>query len=198
MFKWVIHFVLLSGCFIAGCKKKCESTALNNLEVKMYITPNIPRIKLGDTLKLLVQIKFQNNRIDYGNEIDVRYSSVSTSGIDFTTMFRINDSVIIDGNNFKIIPIKGGYSSYNNVTVRVVYIKTNNAFEFEAYVIPIQKGLVRFANYKAEGWMNGKCVLNVFNPTIGSSENNHQLYRDFFAPGSNGFIPQNNYYVWVD
>lgn len=141
MFKWVMCFLFLTACFTAGCKKKCESTAINNLEVKMYITPNIPRIKLGDTLHLLLQIKFQNNRIDDGRTINIETSSVSTSGIDLVTYRKENDKVIIDGNNFRIVPIKGCYTVYNNVVIRAAYQKMDSAFEFEAYIIPTQKGL---------------------------------------------------------
>ncbi len=199
MCKIVLYFTFLAACIsLSGCRKKCETTANNILETKMYITPNIPRIQLGDTLRLLLQIKFQNNRLNDGRPVNVKTSSLSTSGIDFVTYRKDNDKVIIDGNNFKIIPFKGSYTIYNNVMIRASYLKTNDAFEFEAYIIPTQKGLANFANYRAEGWMNGKCILNDFSPLVGSLENNHQLLRDFYGPGSDSYIPQNNYYVWVE
>jgi hypothetical protein len=197
MSKFFIYIMFLTASF-AGCNKPCSETDLNNLTVKMFITPNVPRIKVGDTLKLLLQIKFKENRLNDGKEVNVQLSSLTTSGIDFRTIKRVNGEVVADGNNFIIVPIKGSYSRYNNVAIRASYQKMSDAFEFEAYIIPIQKGIANFANYKAEGWMNGKCILNSFSPIIGSEENNHQLYRDFFGPGADGFIPENNYYVWVE
>jgi hypothetical protein len=93
---------------------------------------------------------------------------------------------------------KGSFNNYNSVNVRISYYADADAFVFEAYVVPKQKGLVEFRNYKAEGWMNGKCFLNVFSPIVGSANNNHELLREFYGPGANGFIPENSYYVWVE
>lgn len=146
---------------------------------------------------MLLQIKFKGYRVDDGKPVDVESSSISTSAIGFITFKKENDKVIIDGNNFTIIPLRGNFTIYNNVGIRASYVKTNDAFEFEAYIIPAQRGLANFANYRAEGWMNGKCVLNDFTPTVGSPQNNHELLVDFYNP----IIPQllnNNYYVWVE
>jgi hypothetical protein len=194
---WKLFIIIFfTACLQTGCKK-CESTGVNDLSVKMFITPNVPRIKLGDTLKLLLQIKFKDYRLSDGREVNVESTSLTTSGIDFRTFKKINNSIVIDENDFKIIPTKGSFIKYNNVSVRATYQKMSDAFEFEAFIIPVQKGLANFANYKAEGWMNGKCILNVFSPIIGSSGNNHSIYQDFYFP-TEVLLLENNYYVLVD
>lgn len=82
--------------------------------------------------------------------------------------------------------------------IRAAYEKNLDGYVFECLVIPTEKGLAKFVNWKAEGWMNEKCDFNTFSPVIGSINNNHQLYRNFWGPiGTDDFIFENQYYVWV-
>ncbi|MBX9783065.1 MAG: hypothetical protein K2X48_07215 [Chitinophagaceae bacterium] len=200
MTKYFVCFIFLTACF-TGCKKKCEKSAIYDFNVEMFITPNSKKIKLGDTLLLEIKIKYENIDLETNLPVNVQSSSISTSSLDFVMYRRLADSTVqISGiENFDIMTLKGSFKVYNNASVRITYFKETDNFIFSAFVVPKQKGLVNIANYKAEGWMDGgKCILNIFHPIIGSSNSNHDLFRNFYGPGANGFISENNYYVWVD
>lgn len=183
---------------VPACKQKCTILRNHPLSAFMYVTPNVPEIKLGDTLRVKIFIPYESVRLDNNEVINVINSSISTSGFWLMTyMGLVNGLPEIAENNFKIIPIKGSFARFNHVTVRVTYVRDVDGFVFETYLIPTIKGLAFFSNWKAEGWMNRRCELNIFNPIIGSQNNNHQLLRDFYGPGANDPIPENHYYVWV-
>jgi hypothetical protein len=194
---------LFAACLFTGCKKKCDETGINNFYVKMYLLPNSSKIKLGDTLFLQIKMDYSSFEVESNRIIDIQKTDLNPlgSGLDFTILNRRPDSsIIISGllDQFQIVNRKGGFKYYNNASVRINYYADNDAFVFDAYIIPKQKGLVQFRNYKAEGWMNGKCILNVFSPIVGSANNHHELLRELYGPGSNGFIRENSYYVWVE
>ncbi|MFN4286774.1 MAG: hypothetical protein ACK4E8_12530 [Lacibacter sp.] len=183
---------------LAGCKQRCSVLRNHPLAAFMFVEPNVERMKLGDSLRLKIMIPYKSIRQDNGEEIDVRTSSISTSGFDFRTINVINGVVEASGNTFSIKPIKGSFTRFNHVMIRVSYVRDTLGFVFEAWVIPTQKGLANFANYKAEGWMNGKCDLNIFSPMVGSVNNNHHLYRNLWGPDAAFYIWENQYYVWVE
>jgi hypothetical protein len=193
---------LFAACLFTGCKKKCDETGMNNFYVKMYVLPNSSKIKLGDTLFLQIKMDYSSFEVESNRLIDIQKTDLNPlgSGLDFVILNKKFDStIIVSGlNQFDIIVKKGSFNNYNSVNVRISYYADADAFVFEAYVVPKQKGLVEFRNYKAEGWMNGNCFLNVFSPIVGSANNNHELLREFYGPGANGFIPENSYYVWVE
>ena len=191
--------VFFTTCHLAGCKKKCSLLRDHPLSVFMYIEPNAERIKLGDTLRVKLFIPYINIRLDNSELIDVTNSSVSSSGFWYLTYKNVTNGVPqMSGTQPELIPLKGSYKRFNDVTVRVNYIKGVDGFVFDAHLIPKEKGLAFFSNWKAEGWMNGKCEFNMFNPIIGSTNNNHQLLRDLYGPGANAPIPENHYFVWVE
>ncbi len=200
MFKFFIYTLFLTACLTASCKKKCENTAVYEFYAQMFISPNSEKIKLGDTLLFQIKIMFQNVDQETGVPVNVQPSSISTSGVDFIMYRRAADSAVqLTGlENFNIVAVKGSCQIYNNASIRVSYLKGQDSFIFEALIIPKSKGLAKFGNYKAEGWMNGKCVLNIFQPVVGNFYNNNHLIRDFYGPGSDGFVPDNSYYVWVE
>ncbi|MFN4286769.1 MAG: hypothetical protein ACK4E8_12505 [Lacibacter sp.] len=189
---------LFTMLLVAGCKQRCSVLRNHPLAAFMFVEPNVERMKLGDSLRLKTMIPYKSIRQDNGEEIDVRSSSISTSGLDLVTYNLINSEVEITGNTFNIIPIKGSYTSFNHVMIRVSYVRDTLGFVFEAWVIPTQKGLANFANYKAEGWMNGKCELNVFSPIVGSVNKNHHLFRNLRGRDASSYIRENQYYVWVE
>jgi hypothetical protein len=138
--------VFFTTCHLAGCKKKCSVLRDHPLSAFMYIEPNIERIKLGDTLRMKIMIPYKSIRKDNGEQIDVSSSSLSSSGLDFRTINKLNSQVVIEGNTFKIIPLKGSFKKFNDVNIRVNYIKDIDGFVFEALVLATQKGLANFAN----------------------------------------------------
>ena len=189
---------LLTACSSMGCRQRCTLLRNHPLSVFMYVTPNVPEIKLGDTLRVKIFIPYESVRLDNNEIINVKNSSISTSGFWLMTYLGlVNGLPEFAENNFKMIPIKGGFNRFNHVTVRITYMRDVDGFIFETYIIPTTKGLAFFSNWKAEGWMNRRCDFNIFNPVIGSQNNNHQLLRDFYGPGANDPIPENHYYVWV-
>ncbi len=192
-------FTFFTTCHLAGCKKKCSVLRDHPLSAFMYLEPNSDRIKLGDTLRLKIFIPYKSLRLDNNELINVESSSLSTSGLWFLTYKSIVNGIPeVNGNKPTIIPIKGTYTTFNDVSVRVSYVKDVDGFKFEAFVIPKEKGLAFLANFKAEGWMNGKCEFNTFNPIIGSQNNNHMLLRNFYGTSANDPIPENHYFVWVE
>lgn len=194
----IFTMVFLTACILASCKKKCSLLIDHPLTAYMFITPNVERIKLGDTLKMKLFIPFESYRTDTNEKIDVTNSSLSTSGVEFLTYKKTGNDYVINENNFIIIPTVGSFKKYNNVVIRAAYEKKLNGYVFECLVIPTEKGIAKFVNWKAEGWMNGNCDFNIFSPTVGSTNNNHQLIREFFGPDANGPIPENNYFLWVE
>lgn len=190
--------VFFTTCHLAGCKKKCSVLRDHPLSAFMYIQPNIERIKLGDTLRMKIMIPYKSYRLDTGEQIDVSSSSLSSSGLDFRTINKLNSQVVIEGNTFKIIPLKGSFKKFNDVNIRINYVKDTDGFVFEALVLATQKGLANFANYKAEGWMNGKCELNTFSPVVGSTNNHHNLYGNLWGVDIDAILYANQYYVWVE
>ena len=136
-------------CHLAGCKKRCSTLRDHPLSVLMYIEPNTERIKLGDTLRLKIFIPYNSLRLDNNELINVESSSLSTSGLWFLTYkYIVNGVPEVNGNKPTIIPIKGTYKTFNDVSVRVSYVKDIDGFKFEAFVIPKEKGLAFFANFK--------------------------------------------------
>lgn len=192
---------VISTIFLQACKKepKCEVMRDHFLYVYMTIQPEVKRINLGDTLLLRLHIPDKQICAYFGTEVDVSKARMSASGIDLLTYELINDSVHITGNTFELIRLEGTFSNFNNVRINATFSRNENGFVFVLKVIPTRQGLVRLANYRAEGWLNGKCIKINFAPLISNASQNLDLLSNINRFASPATYPwPNHYFVWVD
>lgn len=206
---------ILFSYLLHSCKKNCDESerGMNNIKTPMLISSTSTlfnqtdtAIYLGDTLKLSIEIPFENIDLQDNEAINIRSSSISDFGIDYLlidTFVQLNNLTLFGLDKFDIKEVKGSARNQTQVAKRCEFSKELSSFRFEAIIIPLAKGLVKFANYGARGKMNGGCVSNDFVPVCINTQNNHYNYyrvgSKFTASGSgnNNSIPKNHYYIWV-
>lgn len=210
-----IYINLALITILHSCTKNCDESArgMNNIKSPMLISSTSTllnqtdtAIYLGDTLKLSIEIPFENIDMQDNQNVNISSTSISDFGIDYLlidTFIQSNNLTLFGLDKFKIQELKGNGRNQTQVAKRCEFSKEINSFKFEANVIPLAKGLVKIASYGARGKMNGGCVSNDFVPICINPQKNHHIYyrvgTKFNASGSgnNYVIPPNHFYIWV-
>lgn len=196
----IILFPLLSILILmSGCKPNC--TLLRDLPVPNYmlIEPQVERIKLGDTLTLRLFAPYKTYRLDTDAEINIERSSISDVNIYIMTYFRnLGGGVSERTYNFNVIPVKGTVRRNVPHIFNATYSRENEGFVFEAKVIPLDRGVVRFNKSRPIGWMNGKCDKIFYISVLGNPSQNEHLIFDFLDLIPGPYEWDNHYYVWVE
>jgi hypothetical protein len=168
----------------------------------MLISPGDTTMRLGDTLTIHISIPFNNINTRNNNPINISGSSMSEFGIDYRIINIGSDNKpLLEGvNQFAIFYKKGTGRNFSGSRIQNSFAVEGDGFVFTAKVVPLKKGLVNIVNYRAEGKMQGDCVLNDFVPFCANPNNNHHLIQRLW--NSMGlvydYVPDNHFYIWVN
>jgi hypothetical protein len=198
-------FGMLAVLFTSqACRDKCSEGERGNpyIRLPMLVTPADTAIRLGDTLTINVTVPFDNINTRDGGRTDISNSTMSMFGIDYRIINMATDGkLIVDGlDQIKVIYEKGGGVKTSEVRMRQNVTKGASAFEMVAKVIPLKRGLVNLAVYRAEGEMEKGCVLVDFTPVCANDKKNLELYTNLFSgPPDPGYasLYSNHFYIWV-
>jgi hypothetical protein len=167
----------------------------------MKVMPQAENINLGDTLILTITIPYDNIDIRNNNRINIQGAEISEFGLDFTLLNKTiaNTLFVEDRQQFSIVPIQGASRPLTEVRLQNRFATDQTGYVYKACIIPLKKGLVNIANYRAEARIKNGCELIDFTPVCINNPNNYDLQYQFMQSFGNFdyYNQQNRYHVWV-
>jgi hypothetical protein len=201
-FKTILIAILAAPMLPSCNKSKCDDSNSRRFIVQspMKVVPQATEIRLGDTLTLTIEIPYRNTDMRDNKPVDIGGYTISEFGIDFGIMNAASsNSLVSEGREqFKILIEKGGGRPYRVSSSQNSFLAEQDRYIYIAKVIPLKKGIVTLANYRAEA--RDGCTLIDFSPVCINSPNNYDMFYQFgtsIVGPSEYFDLPNRYYIWV-
>jgi hypothetical protein len=201
-FSTIIFIGILTAQLLSGCKKNCDGSSSRRFIVQspMKIMPLSTEIRLGDTLTLTIEVPYRNTDLGDNSAVDIGGYTISEFGLDFGIMNAAGTNTLVSEGReqFKIIIERGEGRPHTVSRMQNNFLVERDRYIYVAKVIPLKKGIVTLANYRAEA--RDGCTLIDFSPICINNPNNYDMYHQWGTSvvGPFDYFNYNrDYYIWV-
>jgi hypothetical protein len=183
-----IVFFFAAPIFIVGGCKKEGFTRLLDVELKYKVVPDVPSIKLSDTVKIIAWLPYKQYDRATNSTVDIRGMEVQSWG---SMGYMGLDSVLTNDRNIRIYKFEtffdvqhsfGTFKDYPKNDIIGSMAQTDTAFRFELKLVARKPGVFMLRPRGGRGFMdNGRFRIDIAASMI--NVNYHQHLSQKYMPG---------------